>query len=361
MGPTFGRLATVTATIIVGLTLGATSVWAQSITPNASPSEEDLDRARNHMAAGVAFLNDPAGKLYEEAYPEFKKAYALSGSLNALQNLANCAIALERDGEVIEYLEIVLAEVEDLAPADRAQYESDLARTKATVARVTLSADRPGVKVTDTRTPNRDSPVRNTYVVGTTPITLGIHPGSHRFTAIAEDGTERVWVKQIENGSTHEYAFSFAEPAPSEPVVTPLPDPAVAVTPRPGDGDPAGIPIPVWIAGGATVAVAIPMAVFMGLSTSRKSEFDDEILGQEPVTEQERAADELRTTNLVADVLLGVTAAGAVTTLVLALVLPSADEGDAGADTGSNPGVDYAFAPSFDPRGGGGAQFSLRF
>jgi len=351
------------------LCLFASVATAQSIRPKETPTDADIEQAKKHMAAGVAFLNDPNGKLYEEAYPEFKKAYRLSGSLNALQNLAVCAMQLELDGEAIEYLDIVVEKKGDeLEESERTQLESDLARLKATVATVTLSADKPGVKVTDVRTPRRGSAVRNTYAVGLAPVRLGIHPGNHKFTAISDDGTEKSWSVLIQNGSKHNHEFVFDPNAPvtaegfTEDDMKGL-DGDTTGPGDDGDGGGGGIPVAVWVTGGITVAAAIPMAVFMGLSASQKAEYDNDILGQAPLDEQQQAADDLKTTNLLADVFLGVTAAGAVTTLVLALVLPSGDDTEetGSATHGPRFGVDYTIAPSVDPRGGAGAWMTARF
>ena len=41
----------------------------------AQASEEE---ARKHFKAGVAYLQDPEGERFEEAYAEFKKAYELA-------------------------------------------------------------------------------------------------------------------------------------------------------------------------------------------------------------------------------------------------------------------------------------------
>jgi len=359
------RLATSAWAGSLCLCLFAGVASAQSIKPKESPSNADIEQATKHMAAGVAFLDDPNGKLYEEAYPEFKKAYRLSGSLNALQNLAVCAMNLELDGEAIEYLDIVLTRKGDkLEEGERKQLESDLNRLKATVATISLSADKPGVRVTDVRTPRQGSAVRNVYTVGLAPIQLGIHPGSHRFTAVSEDGEEKVWTIELKNGGkeNHEFVFNTSAPVTADGFTDDDMKGLEGSTTEDTD-DGGGIPVPVWIAGGVTVAAAIPMAVFMGLSASKKSEYDDEILGQAPLDEQQSAADDLKTTNLLADVFLGVTAAGAVTTLVLALVLPSSDDGDEAGDAKHGPqfGVDYTIAPTVDARGGAGAWVTARF
>ena len=59
------------------------------------------DEARAHFTTGVNLLQDPDGARYEEAYREFKEAYAESPSWKILGNLGICAMKLERDSEAI--------------------------------------------------------------------------------------------------------------------------------------------------------------------------------------------------------------------------------------------------------------------
>jgi len=54
------------------------------------------EEARTHFAAGVALLQDPKAPRYEEAYREFKTAYAASPSYKILGNLGLCAMKIER-------------------------------------------------------------------------------------------------------------------------------------------------------------------------------------------------------------------------------------------------------------------------
>jgi hypothetical protein len=125
-------------------------------TPRPAPTSDParLEEAKRHMKAGAAFYKDPSGHKCEEALREFRKAYELSGSLNAVKGMAVCDLELERDGESIDLYATYLAGKRDTVdPAERAQVEADLATLRAAVARVSLSANREGVRVTDVRTP----------------------------------------------------------------------------------------------------------------------------------------------------------------------------------------------------------------
>ncbi len=346
------RLIVTAAVCLIWTVAGSGSAFAQAAC-NPNPSDYQKSQALESMGAGVAFLQDPDGARYEDAYPQFKKAYELSCSVNALQNLALCEMHVELDGDAIEHYGIVLAKKADLAEADRRQIESDLARLKATVAWVTLSSDKPGVALKDERTPRRGSAVRNTYQIGVQQKQLGIHPGSHTFTATNGEGQALTWTIEVEAGSRHDHAFTF--------VGAPAPQPGGGLTPQPPppietpEDEGGGLPVYVWAVGGVAVASAVVMAVFMGVSSAKKGTYDDEILGQASVQEQQDAASDVQTFSAVADAFIGITVAAAATTVVLALLAPADN-----ADTGDNKegpkfGVDYTVAPMVGDHGGGAA------
>ena len=108
------------------------------------------------MKAGAAFYNDPSGHKCEEALVEFRKAYALSESLNALKGMAVCNLELERDADAIdEYAAYVAGKGASLDAEEKAQVEADLNALRQAVATVTLRVDADGVRVVDVRTPPR--------------------------------------------------------------------------------------------------------------------------------------------------------------------------------------------------------------
>jgi hypothetical protein len=329
------------------------------VTPKPNPSAQDIEKAKRHMASGVAFIQDPDGARYEEAYPEFKQAYELSGSMNALQNLAICSMKLELDGEAIDYFERFL-ESDKIDEADKAQVERDLGALKGSVAWVTVASDKPNVTLHDTRTPRSGAPKRNRYTIGIQAKRLGIHPGSHEFVASDDSGKDVKWRVEIKNGEQLRHDFSFDPNAPvtAEGFETKDPVPGGDTG---GDEDEGGIHPAVWITLGITVAALIPWAVFMGMSASKKSEYDNEILGQKPIDEQQEAADSLKQTNLLADVFLGITAAAAVATVIVVAVTLTADDGDDASNKPRKNAVTLKFAPAVDPRGAGALMVTGEF
>jgi hypothetical protein len=163
--------------VTLGLALFSVTVPALAEVPI---SEE----ARVHFTAGVTFLQDPDGARYEEAYREFKTAYAASPSWKILGNLGIAAFKLERNGEAIEAFTKYLAEGGTQIEADeRAQIERDLQSLQAAVVQLTLESDPPGASLVDERVPATGGPILNRYGALAQPTTLGLHPGHHRLTA----------------------------------------------------------------------------------------------------------------------------------------------------------------------------------
>lgn len=339
----------------------STAAPAQVIEPKKNGSLSDLDEAKKAMAAGVALVTDPDGARYEEAYPHFKKAYRLSGSMNALQNLAICAMKMELDGEAIAYFKTVLAQKKTITKEERAEVEKDIARLEATLAWVTLDADTTAT-VIDVRLPNRGAPVRNRYKLTAEPLKIGVRPGNHTFTATNDDGTVATWKVDIANGTSHSHTFAFDGSQAGAAVGL-----SEGTTTTPSDGGAAGeggssVPTAVWVVGGLTVASGVAFGALAGVASGKRSTYENDVLRQDPLEEQQAAYDDLNTFNLVADVMLGVTIAGAATTLVLALALPWEDEeGTASTDGGPRFGRDFTVGPSLDPRGGGGLVLNARF
>jgi len=304
------------------------------------------------MQAGAAFYNDPSGRKCEEAYREFSKAYELSGSLNALKGMGVCALELERDGEAIEYLTKFLAGKKELAGEEKAQVEADIAALNSAVAWITLSANQDGVKLTDVRTPTKGFPIRNRYEVGTAPVRLGIHPGSHSFEARTASGETQSWNIDVSNGSTLDHAFEFGGTTAVAPVAPP---PAGGPTPAqpPGqpdevvDDDNRPIPTTVYIFGGLTVALAVPTVIFMASASGARSDFDDQN-GSASAAELDDLRGDVTTMNLVADIFLGATVASAAATAIFYFTRPTVE---------SQTGGYWTVAPAVSRDGGGAAVF----
>lgn len=330
------------------------------VTPPSKPTPEQLAEAKRHMEAGAAFYNDAGGThKCEEAYPEFLKAYELSGSLKALKAMGICALLLERDGDAIERFEKYLAgKGSQIEASDKAQVESDLKALKVAVARVTFRSDRGSTRVTDVRTPSQGSPVTNTYTLNGEQ-TLGIHPGRHTFTASVDGSPPLSWSTEIANGGTYEHTFDFsgaaaagATPPPppagsssSHADVSPPPNPPPAPLERP-------VPVSVFVFGGLTVALAVPTVVLMARASGKNSDYEAQN-GALPGATLESLKSDVKTANLVADVFLGATAASLVATGIFYFTRPTRARE-------TSPVVSWTVAPIIH-REGGGAHVLGRF
>ncbi|MBM4373518.1 MAG: hypothetical protein FJ095_00420 [Deltaproteobacteria bacterium] len=321
------------ASFVLASSLLATAASAADPCPPhpASTAPEDLTTARKHMAAGVAFMQDPEGARCEEAYPQFAKAYELSGSLNALQNMAICAAKLELDGEAIACFERYLERKgADIAAEDKQQVENDLRGLKAAIAHVTFSSDLPGVTIQDTRTPRRGPEVRNTYKLGSTKLRLGVHPGDHSFVAQAKGHPDQKWTIELKSGDklSKEFLFDVGKPVTAEGFTESDAGrrrAALSYTSEPATNH--GLPASFWVAGSLTLAAATGWAVTGALALKRGSEYEatNTLSNAVAGVDLAREHDDVKALNLSADVLMGVTLAGAVTTVVLGLTSSSVE------------------------------------
>ena len=294
--------------------------------PTTTPSPADTDLAKKSMAGGVTYLQDSDGPRYEEAYPLFKRAYKLSGSVNALQNMALSAAKLELDGEAIDCFQRYLEKKgADISPEDKGQVETDLRALLAGVAYVTISSDLSNVTLVDTRTPRRGATVRNTYKLGALSLKVGLHPGDHTIVASLAGHPSQSWTVDIKSGDklTKELLFEPGKPVTADGFT------AADAKSMGGSGlatiePPAPktrLPASGWVVGGMTIATGIGWGVTGGLALSEKGAYD---LANTPgnaaagvdLAGQRRT---VTTLNLITDVLMGVTVAGAATTVVLAL------------------------------------------
>lgn len=275
------------------------------------------EEARQHFAAGVNLLQDPEGARYEEAYREFKAAYRASPSWKILGNLGIAAMKLERDGEAIDaFTKYLAAGGATLDPAERAQFEADLATLKTAAASVTLTSDPPGAEFIDQRVPVTGSAVTNRYTSETAGTTIGMRPGHHRVTARLAGYTDQVWEFDATSGGTFQNTFKLEPQSASGPPV------AGPVVPVDSGTESRPVPTSVYIGMGVTGAFLVGTAVTGVLALGKKSDYDAANDGRDVAT-----ADDLRgstqTMNLVTDVLLGATVVSAAVTTYLFVSRPT--------------------------------------
>src|SRR5258706_1625426 len=152
-----------------------------SAAPSRAADPPISEQARVHFQAGVNLLKDPDGARYEDAYGEFKAAYADSPLYKILGNLALCAMKLERDGEAIEAYQKYLERAGELDPAEVNQVKTDLATLTAGLVTLTLNVDQPGSSIIDTGLPTHGEKIMNRYgpASAVRPLQIGMRAGHH--------------------------------------------------------------------------------------------------------------------------------------------------------------------------------------
>lgn len=301
-------------------TLAALMVTALASARDARADVPISQEAREHFTAGVNLLQDPAGARIEDAYREFKAAYAASPSYKILRNLGLCAMRLERDQEAIESYEKYLADGKDQIDAAAVQEVTrDLQTLKAGVVWITVKSTPPGATLFDVRTNFKGEKVQNAYALAGDAMKIGIHQGTHQVTAKLSGYPDVVW--DFDTGSARElpeHVFEF-KAAPTATVIQPVDNgpKTVKTTERP-------VPTAVWIGAAATGALALGTAVTGVMATSKHSDFQAANDGRDPAK-----ADDLKksgqTLNLVTDVLLGGTVVAAGVTAYFFVTRPSVE------------------------------------
>jgi hypothetical protein len=302
--------------------------------------------AKAHFQAGVNFIDDPDGARYEEAYREFKAAYALSPSWKILGNLGLCAMKLERDGEAVQAFRRYLAEGGDQIDADeKAQVERDARTLETGVVRVEIQSDPPGAIFVDERMPDAGATVVNRYGPHTDKVALGVRPGRHRVTARLDGYKDAIWSFEAAPGGTYQYTFKLEKiPDSAGPGMQPSAEPISPSAPQVVDRP---VPASVYIIGGLSLALAAGGGVVGYLATDKNSQYktlNSDLQSDQDVKDAEKLKKGGERLNLIADGLFAGAIVGAGVTIVLYATRPSA-----APTVGS-----LTFAPVVGSRGGGG-------
>ncbi len=257
------------------------------------------EEARQHFKAGVNLLNDPDGARYEEAYREFKAAYAASPSWKILGNLGLCAMKLERDGEAIDAYEKYLADGgKDVDPAEQSQIKTDLTTLKTGAAKLELKVSPADAIVTDTRVPVKGDKVMNLYPATAGVVSVRVRPGHHVLTIKAEGFDPQTVEIDLPAGGavTKDIALKKPDVAP--------PPPPKTTSARP-------VTTGVIIGGVATGVLLLGGGVVGVMALGKNGDYKTKNDGSDPVAAEKLRSDG-KTLNTIADVLLagGVVAAG---------------------------------------------------
>jgi hypothetical protein len=283
------------------------------------------DEARTHFAAGVALLQDPKAPRYEEAYLEFRSAYAASPSYKILGNLALCAMKIERDKEAIDAYEKYLAWAGDeLAPPEREQIQRDLLTLKAGVVQVSVSSTPPGAAITDVRTPVQGPDVRNSYGDAEAPLVLWLRRGHHVITAKLAGYLDAEWEFEASGATLPPHVFEMIKPTVLTPVVRERP-----------------LPTGAYVSGGTTIGLVLIGAI-TGIKALQDHSDYTRLNDGTHVAEATSLRGDGQRLDVVTDVVLGTAIVAAGLTAYFVLTRPTVERAE-------------RVTPSVAAHGGGGA------
>jgi hypothetical protein len=307
----------------------AALIGALLLSANARATDVPIsEEARMHFSAGVALLQDPKAPRYEEAYREFKAAYAASPSYKILGNLGLCAMKIERDGEAINAYETYLNEAgPELTAQLREQIQRDLLTLKAGVVQVTVSSSPPGALITDIRTPIEGQDVRNNYGPLLTPLALSLRHGHHVITARLNGYVDQQWEVDATGKTLEPHVFTLVRPTVTRSFTHERPTPTGA-----------------YVTGAITLGLAATGSVFGLIALQKRNDFNA-LNDGEHVSLATSARNNGETLNIITDSLFGGAVLGAVLTSYFFLSRPTVER----PVTGALPTV----TPSLDPRNAG--------
>ncbi len=240
------------------------------------------ESASKHFNAGVAYIDDPSGSKWEEAYREFLAAYADTPSWKLKNNIGLCALTLERDGEAVAaYTEYLAGGGEpDLSPKARKQIEKDIATLSASLVAVKIETEPVELTIVDERKNAKGILVINNYEIKGGRALLGIHPGHHRIKAEVNGYVAEEWLVDAPPASSHMHVFKLVPAKKTEPEGVPSappiaaskPDPSVTEPPKPA---PPKTPTAVYV-GAIATGVFVAGATVTGLMTlSKEKDYKD--------------------------------------------------------------------------------------
>jgi hypothetical protein len=278
------------------------------------------ETAREHFKAGIAYLEEPTGAKYEEAYREFKTAYAESPSYKILNNIAVCSLYLERDGEAIDAYEryLAVAPKDEIPSKKREQIDSDLKRLKAGLVKLELRVTPTHFVLVDLRKTAQGTEVVNRYTAVNGLLSLGIHPGVHQLTLSADGYTAQTWELEASPATTQTRTVKLtpvSAPSPETVTAPPATEKTPTIVTAPPETPKKSSKTPLYVSAIATGAFAATATVTGLLALSKKS--DLEKLNEDPANHSEAvsAHDSSKRYALFCDIsLIGTALSAAVTT-----------------------------------------------
>lgn len=267
------------------------------------PTEADIQEAKRRYQRGRELYEDND---INAALVEIRRAYDLAPNYKLLFDIGQICYQVPDYPCALRSFKQYLADGGASIPADRkAEVEKDIGKLEGRVATLKITANRPGAEI-----------LVDDVVVGTTPLAAPVIVGAGRRKVVARmTGTDPV-TKALDVAGTDviDVVLDFAA---SVPVDKPPPARVDKDVPTQG-GDAAGkrsVPLVPWV---VTGAFAVGAGIAGGLAMSASSEYRTK-LDTFGTTRKEldEAHGDMKNKAIATDVLLGLTAASAVTSIIL--------------------------------------------
>jgi tetratricopeptide (TPR) repeat protein len=292
-------------------------LWAWFVVTSAFAQNAIVtEKAREHFKAGLEYLEEPTGAKYEEAYREFHSAYAESPSYKILNNIALCALYLERDGEAIDAYEryLAVAPKSEIPTKKREQIDGDLKRLKAGLVKFEIKVTPENAVIVDERQAVQGNNITNRYAAQNGVLSLGIHPGVHHVTVSAEGYAPQTWEFEAAPASNQARAFTLVALTTSEVKTSKVPtttsNAALTVT-TPPENHKTKLSTAFYVSAAATGLFAASATVTGLLALSKKSELTDLNEAGTDHAKAVSAHDDTKRYALFCDISLGATALAA--------------------------------------------------
>lgn len=290
-------------------------------------SEDAVEEASERFRRGVKLYKDED---YVAALVEFKRAYELAPNYRVLYNLGQTSRGLKDYASALVSYQRYLDEGGDEIDGERREeVEKIVEDLTARVGKLTITTNVEGAEIQIDDEVIGVAPLDEPVVVNIGKRRIGASlPGYAPATRLIEvAGRDELDVELALTDLTQK------GPAPGTP-------------PDRGAAEEGHIPVPGIVALSITAACGIGTGVLGGLALSAKGERDD-ALAAFPGNAQTIADAQSKTDTLAlaTDIMIGVTSAGAITTLILFLVDPGAPDAPDAPDDDEGPDVGVTLGP----------------
>jgi hypothetical protein len=290
-------------TAIMALTAVILSIAGPARADNAE------EEARIQFQNGVKLYDDGS---YEQAAIAFDRAYELKPSYKILFNIGQSRSELKHYAEALKAYTKYLEEGGEEVPEERReQVNAEIKRLEALVGMIVVETDKKGATVLVDKEERGQTPL-----LGPVFVDLGKHE------VIVELGRERLLERIVEVAGGERVLLKLEE----QPLAGVEPAKKTSLAEEQREDGPSGEEGPgrvwTWVAFAVGGAAAIGAGITGGLAISRASDLEKSCPDKECSPDKQETVDSGKRLGVVTNALIGVAAAGAVTTLILFFLEP---------------------------------------